>query len=166
MALGRNLESDTRRADSEETQRINMNPKYMISKPWVHALSLLIALGSLGWVVGWFVGQTGFESAVLAVVLSAILPLGGGLLGFMFVAQRENGSRLRGVTVNISFVLFIILLFFGTLQGRYERDFVTAVITAERFGKYFEVCSNAELRVNENRKHLGLPPLKSEVFCK
>ena len=129
---------------------------------WAHALSILIALGSLGWTVGWFVGLSGSDSAVLAAVLPAVLSISGGILVFRFATQKENADHRQGTIINLSIILFTAFLFVGSLCGRYSKE------EADNYNlhQYFETCSNEELRVNANRKLLGLSPLKSEVFCK
>ena len=133
-----------------------------MDKLWVYALSSLLALGSLGFIVGWFVGNNGSDATVLAAVLPAILSIGGGILLFRATTQKENGDRHHSVINNISVFLFVVLLFAGSECGKSARQ------KADKYNlnKYFETCSNEELRTNESRTRLGLSPLKSEVFCK
>ena len=131
---------------------------------WVHILTLMLAVSSLGLIIGWFVGQSGADSVVLAAVLPAILSIGGGFIVFRVATRNGSEDHNHGIATNLSVFLFTAFLFFGTLIGNYSKWKADSDLTWRY--KYFRDCSEMELRINAGRKSLELDPLKSETFCK
>lgn len=127
---------------------------------------LLVAPAVYGGVCGIFVGESNEPAAILA----AVLPVGLSGIGALVFFKSANGSEQHDVRIMVSLflIMFSISLLLGAQQGwravdERDRDNLADAFMA-RF-TYLQDCSVEELKINEFREKLELPPLESSVFC-
>ena len=134
-----------------------------------------ISFAFLGYTVGLFIGTVKYDPSGIAAVLPAVLTLGGGL----FVLKSERVYR----SAPVSIVLFAVFIIVGSQYGYEARKTVDTRIQIayekgrvayeearreayeEARSEHLDQCSVTEFRINSQREKLGLPPLRSEIFC-
>lgn len=82
--------------------------------------------------------------------------------------EKRRDSNIHSGMLSLSVVLFLIFLVLGSLLGKNERriEANTDALRAKTLHlDWIQDCIRTELRINEKRKLLDLPPLKTETIC-
>ena len=128
------------------------------------------AAAILGFAVGHLTGLSGPDATVLAAVLPAILSAGGAVAAFLATRGYEGKHHTRVVSGLI--VLFSVALLVGAHFGSWLRSTIQTQAFHEaadawqaRHIKELKNCTILELRTNDRRAALDLPPLTISQVC-
>ena len=120
----------------------------------IYQATSLLAVISVGLVVGWYIGQSGSDTGLLVAAIPVLLSGVGMILFYKFSRLKTHGLD---ILLNIAIVFLFLSLYIGTLSGvKLKED--------ERI-KYLEKCAILEYELNIVRDLLGLDPLKPRQIC-
>ena len=141
-------------------------------------LILGVGVAALGALVGWFTGQSGFSSDVLAAVLPAILAVvGSGTAFWALYSDNDRNRLLSGVLL----VVFAASIYLGSVVGNSlkleqvsverqlrelpAREQLRAARLSAR-AAYLKKCADKEAAVNRYRVEVHkLKALPSAAIC-
>ena len=132
----------------------------------------IVSVASAG-ITGWMIGRSGLNHTVIAAILPAILSVVWGVILAKFATTDKTTPDMRLLVIMLATLLFILFLPNAIYKGYNEKVTADKKLAEEllelqqRYDlEYFEECSTLEHRVNTIRQTLlGLPALKSELFC-
>ena len=130
---------------------------------WI--LALAISAGT-GWLAGELTGASGPHTNVVAAVVPVLISGIGGAIGFKAISGHGNCTDLiwASAFAAVFLVVFIYALHSAVETRQNMAKYKVQQIQEKRM-TYLENCSLEQLRLNDGREMLGLPPLKFETVC-
>lgn len=147
------------------------------------SLALFFGLATLGSTVGFLSGSSGPDATVLAALLPAVLSiLGGGAAAAVVVKQAVARNELL-LTSGIGIAIFSATLMIGSYFGSNHEANVRSAAYADAYNanqalrqirqwrdltdyhRRLDQCMHVEIRLNDTRKKLNLPPLSPAQIC-
>ena len=104
---------------------------------------MAIPIVLIAYIAGYLTGISG--SSAIGNLVPAVLAFIGGLNVYMFGAKVDHRSLII-----FSIFLFAIILFYGVLDGRYDRE--------NGIEAQMEASAVQELRIKTFRQNISLPP--------
>ena len=146
-------------------------PKYSWSNrtsDWLGLAILLAGIAALGWLSGYYIGQTKYNVTVIAAIVTAMTAGFGATFGIFHVRQSNSTSLAMIGTIML---VYAITTYSGTIFGVYKtrtEELVQLFDGIELRAKFLRACAEAEARhdINGYREIFELPPLLDPALCK
>ncbi len=128
-------------------------------------MAFAISAGT-GWLAGELTGASGPHSNVVAAVVPVLMSGIGGAIGFKAIWGRGDYTDLvlASAFAAVFLVVFRYALYSAVETRQNIANYKIQQIQEKRM-TYLENCSLEQLRLNDGREMLGLPPLKFETVC-
>lgn len=151
----------------------------------ISAVSIWIAVSSIGLLIGWLLGRSGPDASVIATVLPAIITAllpGFGLIIYLRLNKNRISKVLRSfksqgiyitlVFLSVTVVVFSTSIYGGVRLGGMERANIVnhnanEALRATLLERELQLlaCTAWEEKINNSRKGKGLLPLGVDYFC-